>query len=114
MGNGVPEYIPDLPLRVAHVAHMDKSHTLKNYKFQEIAFSLDELIVINASRIKSINEFAFMISDLVNEVFIPLCAGGGIRKMEDAELLFNSGADKILVNTILKKDPKLVKNLIKK
>ena len=34
MGNGVPEYMPDLPLRIAHVAHMDKNHTLKNYKFQ--------------------------------------------------------------------------------
>ena len=34
MGNGVPEYMPDLPLRIAHVAHMDKNHTLKNYKFK--------------------------------------------------------------------------------
>jgi cyclase len=85
----------------------------KNYQFQKIAFSLDELIVLNASRDnKSITEFAFMISQLVKDVFIPICAGGGIRSMEDAELLFRSGADKIIVNSILLGNPVLVKEII--
>jgi cyclase len=87
----------------------------RNYKFQEIAFSLDELIVINASRNnKEILSFASMITDLVNDVFVPICAGGGIRSMQDAELLFNSGADKIIVNSILKDDPTLVNELIRR
>lgn len=87
----------------------------KNYKFQKIAFSLDELIVIDASKEnRSITEFASMISKLVNDVFIPICAGGGIRSIEDAELLFNNGADKILVNSVLYKNHELVKNIISK
>jgi cyclase len=87
----------------------------KNYHFQKIAFSLDELIVINASRgKKNICRFAEMISSLVNDVFIPITAGGGIQSLEDAELLFNSGADKILVNSILHNDTELVKNLVLK
>jgi cyclase len=86
-----------------------------NYKFQKIAFSLDELIVINASRNnRSMTEFTEMISELVNNVFIPICAGGGIRSMSDAENLFNSGADKIIVNSILKEDPELVKCLVQR
>ena len=86
----------------------------KNYGFQKIAFSLDELIVINASRTnKPIHDFASMISLLVNDVFIPICAGGGIRTMADAEMLFKSGADKIIMNTALYENPELVKELIR-
>lgn len=87
----------------------------KNYKFQQIAFSLDELIVLNASKgEKHLQEFAAQISNLVNDVFIPIAAGGGIRSLEDAELLFNSGADKIVVNSALKNDPDLIEQLVKK
>lgn len=86
----------------------------KNYGFQKIAFSLDELIVVNASRTnKLIAEFASMIRLLVNDVFIPICAGGGIRTMDDAELLFKNGADKIIMNTALYENPELIKELIR-
>lgn len=86
----------------------------KNYKFQKIAFSLDELIVVNAcKKEKSIQEFAAMISELVNDVFIPISAGGGIRSFADAELLFQSGADKIVLNSILYDSPELIDDIIK-
>jgi cyclase len=86
----------------------------KNYKFQSIAFSLDELIVLNATKTeKRITEFAETVSNLVNDVFIPIAAGGGIRTLEDAELLFNSGADKLVLNTVLVESPELVKILVK-
>lgn len=87
----------------------------KNYKFQKISFSLDELVVINATKgDKCMNKFAAMISHLVNDVFIPLTAGGGIRSMQDAELLFNNGADKILVNSALMQNTSLVNDLVQK
>lgn len=86
----------------------------RNYKFQKIAFSLDELIVLNASKEnKSMENFAVTISKLVNDVFIPVAAGGGIRSLADAELLFNSGADKIVLNTVLIENPSLVKELVR-
>jgi len=85
----------------------------RNYKFKEIAFSLDELIVLNASKKdKNISEFASTLSKLVDDVFIPIAAGGGIRSMEDAKLLFDNGADKIVLNTVLHTDPNLVKELV--
>ena len=78
----------------------------KNYNFQNIAFSIDELIVVDASRgSKSMQKFSLMLNNLVDNIFIPLTAGGGIRCMEDAELLFKCGADK---------DIKLVKELVSK
>jgi len=61
----------------------------ENYKFQDIAFSLDEIIVLNVSkRDKNLSEFATMLNRLVDDVFIPVAAGGGINSISDAELLF--------------------------
>ena len=87
----------------------------KNYKFKKISFSLDELIVLNASKgEKKIFEFSKTLEKIVEDVFIPVAAGGGVRSVEDAELLFNSGADKIVINTILIEDSNLVRSLINK
>ena len=73
----------------------------KNYKLQEIAFSLDEIIVLDASKSgKNIHNFSDIIEKLIKNVFIPISAGGGIRSLEDAYLLFNSGADKIVLNSL--------------
>jgi cyclase len=86
----------------------------KNYKFQHIAFALDELIVLNSSKgDKKMTEFASTVSKLVNDVFIPIAAGGGIRSMQEAELLFKSGADKIVLNSLLVENPNMVKEIIK-
>lgn len=86
----------------------------KNYKFQEIAFSLDELIVLNASKgEKDLVMFAETLSHLVDDVFIPIAAGGGIRSLSDAKLLFENGADKLVINSILYEDTKLVKELVR-
>lgn len=87
----------------------------KNYKFQSIAFALDELIVLDATKNeKSVAKFAQIVNRLVDDVFIPIAAGGGIRSIEDAELLFNNGADKIVLNTPLVEDQLLVSELVKK
>ncbi|MDC0083064.1 HisA/HisF-related TIM barrel protein [Schleiferiaceae bacterium] len=93
---------------------MGNSNWLRqNYKFQEISFSLDELIVLNASKgDKNIIEFASTVSKLANDVFIPIAAGGGIRSLRDAELLFKSGADKLVLNSALIESPELIRTLI--
>jgi len=86
----------------------------KNYKFQDIAFSLDELIVLNASKDeKDIEKFAKTLERLVDDVFIPIAAGGGIKTLDDAKLLFDNGADKLVINSILYEDTTLVKELVK-
>jgi cyclase len=87
----------------------------RNYKFQKISFSLDELIVVDATKDnKDIKKFSEAVKRLVNDVFIPVAAGGGIRQVEDAELLFNNGADKVILNSALYETPELAKSIIEK
>ena len=92
----------------------DSNWLEKNYKFSKIAHSLDELIILDATRgVKSINDFASSLKQIVSNIFIPICAGGGICTIEDARLLFQNGADKIIINTLLYKSPEIVEELVK-
>ena len=85
-----------------------------NYHFSKTAHSLDELILIDATKSnKNILKFSDTISKIVQNVFIPICAGGGIKKIADAEILFKSGADKIILNSSLFENPNLVLELVK-
>jgi len=87
----------------------------RNYKFQKISFSLDELIIVDATKEnKDIKKFTETVKRLANDVFIPVAAGGGIRQLEDAELLFNNGADKVILNSALYETPELAKDIIEK
>ena len=86
----------------------------KNYKFNEISFSLDELIVLNVSRTeKNMEKFLVTLNQLANNVFIPISVGGGINTINDAKRLFDNGADKIVLNTALFDNPDLIKSLVK-
>ncbi len=87
----------------------------KNYNFQVIAFSIDELIILNVSRgPKATEAFAKDVSALTRGCFVPLAVGGGVRSLADAELLLNSGADKLVLNTPLYTDPQLVRDLARR
>lgn len=91
----------------------DISWLEKNYKFQEISFSLDELIILDATKgTKNIEKFSAAVNQIVDNVFIPVAAGGGIRSLEDAELLFKNGADKIILNSQLYNNPSLATEII--
>lgn len=86
-----------------------------NYKFRDIAFSLDELIVLNASKKeKNLIDFSKILNRLVDDVFIPIAAGGGIRSLEDAKILFENGADKIILNSALFEKKEFVRQLVSK
>ena len=82
---------------------------LKNYNFIKIAESIDELIIIDVSREKRNNqEFLNTVSEISKNIFVPVCLGGGIRTLEYAKKLFESGADKIILNTSLFVNPSLI------
>lgn len=84
----------------------------KNYQFQKISFTLDELVVIDASRKeRDKKRFAQCVSRLADKVFIPLVAGGGISNLKDAKRLFEHGADKVLLNSALHDAPDLVESI---
>lgn len=81
----------------------------KNYNFKDVAKYIDELIILDVSRnIKDINSFGEIIYKLKNITFIPIAVGGGIKTLKDAQLLFQLGADKIVINTGLYSNPDAV------
>ena len=66
----------------------------RNYNFKNISFSIDELIILDVTREdRNIYKFSEDIKLLTEGCFIPIVAGGGVRSIEDAHLLLNSGAD---------------------
>jgi imidazole glycerol-phosphate synthase subunit HisF len=73
---------------------------------------VDELMVldITASKEKKEPNYA-LIEQFASECFMPLSYGGGIRTMEQAQRLFNSGIEKICLQTSVLDDLSLVKNL---
>lgn len=84
-----------------------------NYDFSRISHSIDELVVLDVSRDERDQErFADTLKRLLQHVFVPVAAGGGIDAMEKGELLLNSGADKLVVNTALHAEPALIQQLV--
>ena len=49
-----------------------------------------------------------VVSRTSEEVFMPLCVGGGIRTLEDIRRLLSAGADKVSINTPAIEDPDFV------
>jgi len=85
-----------------------------NYNFKNIAFSIDELIILNVDRNeRDLYDFSQSIRAIISNVFVPIAVGGGVVSLEYAKALFMSGADKIIINSILIENPELVKELIK-
>ena len=50
-----------------------------------------------------------MVTDVAENVFMPLTVGGGVRTLTDIESLLHAGADKVSINTAALKDPDLVR-----
>ena len=84
------------------------------YKFDSIAYSVDELVLLNVDRgDKKTDKFTPHVIALSKKCFMPLAAGGGIYCMEDAYRILDAGADKLIVNTALFTQPDFIKKLVK-
>jgi imidazole glycerol-phosphate synthase subunit HisF len=83
-----------------------------NYEFDSIAFAIDELVVLDVTRgPRDAAAFAALLQEIARHCFMPIAAGGGVRSVDDARRLLNSGADKVVVNTPLFRLPALVEEL---
>lgn len=72
----------------------------------------DELVMLDVSATPSGRSSALDTVRLVRSVLsIPLCVGGGVRSVEDARALLDSGADKVGVNTAAFDRPELLTEL---
>lgn len=92
----------------------DINWLIRNYNFKSIAHSIDELIVLDVTRKdRNIALFAGTLEKIVKHVFVPIAAGGGIHCLEAAVVLLHSGADKLVVNSVLHTGSHIIKELSK-
>lgn len=72
----------------------------------------DELIVldIGASRAGCGPNFE-LVEEIAGECFMPLCYGGGIRSVEDAQRLFEIGVEKVSLQSAAFRDPTVVREI---
>jgi cyclase len=84
----------------------------KNYDFSHISYSIDELLVLDVTREKrNLDEFCATLKSLTEGCFVPIAAGGGISDIESARKLLRSGADKVVVNSVLYENKGFVESL---
>lgn len=84
-----------------------------NYNFRKVSCSIDELVILDVSRNeKNISKFCEHIKMISEECFIPIAAGGGITSLGKARTVISSGADKLVLNSMLFENPDFVKQLV--
>lgn len=75
----------------------------------------DEIVFLDiTASLEKRETMAHVVEKTSENVFIPLTVGGGINELKDARKLFNSGADKVTVNTGALESPDLVNRLSKR
>jgi imidazole glycerol-phosphate synthase subunit HisF len=57
---------------------------------------------------------AELVGRVMEQVFMPLTVGGGIRTLEDATVLIQAGAEKVSVNSAAVKNPDLIAQIARK
>lgn len=74
---------------------------------------VDELVLfdINVTSEKGSINFP-LIEQITSECFMPLCYGGGVKKLEDFRRLFYMGVEKVSVSSLLFEQPELVKQAV--
>ena len=76
---------------------------------------VDELCIQDIGIAKAGGNIDFsLLSDIASEAFMPLCYGGGIRSLHEAEALFRIGFEKVMLNTALAENPSLVTDIAKR
>jgi cyclase len=95
---GKYEYIGD-PINTARI-------------FNEL--EVDELLFmdITASRERKSPDLK-LLAELARECFMPLSYGGGVRTLDNAKDIFGIGFEKVMLNTHLIKNPKLITDISK-
>jgi cyclase len=75
---------------------------------------VDELVIIDIQSSKNKSEIDFeFIETLCTECFMPISYGGGVKSIEDFKKLFSIGIEKVIVNSLLIENPKIVSDAIK-
>ena len=75
---------------------------------------VDEIIYIDVvASLYGRNGLIELVKNTAKEIFVPLTVGGGIRSLDDVDLLLSSGADKVCINTAAVNRPELITEVVK-
>jgi cyclase len=94
--------------------HVDAGDPIEQAKRYQDA-GADELVFydITASH-EGRGIMADLVSKVVEQIFMPLTVGGGIRTLDDATRLIQAGAEKVSLNSAAVKNPQLLKDVARK
>ena len=88
----------------------DPINAVKIYNEKEV----DELVVLDITGAKrGTGPDLRMIYQVASECFMPFSYGGGVRSVADFESLFALGVEKVIVNTLLLRAPKVVTEAVR-
>lgn len=74
----------------------------------------DELVFLDISATHEKRKtMAELVKSVARQINIPFTIGGGINEIADADILLNSGADKISINSAAVRNPQLINELAK-
>jgi cyclase len=112
-----------LAVRVIPCLDVDAGRVVKGINFRELRDAGDPVELARTYDAEGADELTFldisashegrattleMVSATAEQVFIPLTVGGGIRSVDDVDIMLRAGADKIAVNTAAIHRPDLV------
>jgi cyclase len=70
----------------------------------------DELLYIDTvASLYGRNQLSSLLERTVENVFVPITVGGGIKSRADVKRLLDAGADKVAINTAAIRDPSLIR-----
>lgn len=73
---------------------------------------IDELVLLDVTAtLEGRRTFLDTVTAVANELFIPLCVGGGITSRDSAKAVFDAGADKVSINSAALRTPELISDL---
>lgn len=111
-----------IPCLLVHQKGLVKSVNFKNYKYVGDPLNavrifnekeVDELIVLDIDASVENREPDFkMIENLAAECNMPICYGGGIKTIEQAQKIFSLGVEKIAISSAIINDSSLIKKMV--
>jgi len=105
-----PNLIKSVHLEGLRIIGEPNTYALKYYRQ-----GADELIYMDTvASLYGRNNLTEIVNQAVQNIFIPITVGGGIRSIEDVNTILRAGADKIAINTAAVHNPDLITQLANK